>query len=190
MAAKDKRSFDKTKGILVVIIGFLVALIIITIPLAKLYIDRLKATAELTQDASMGVFVSLGPLEYAIDADEQTATKRTGDDVEKLRSFLYEEGSRSIEHCESVYHNVIMANDAENQVLLKYGCGYPDARMFAVFNGETWKTISPTNQFDAFGIPACDHVDQHSIDISLAPVCLTEWPHESTDLKPKYRIRS
>lgn len=190
MATKDKRNFDKTKGILVIIIGLLVGLIILAIPLAKVYIDRLKAAAELTQDVSSGIFVSLGPLEYAIDADKQTATKRTGGDIENLRSFLYEEGTKSIEHCESVYHNVIMANDAENQVLLKYGCGYPDARMFAVFDGGAWKAISPTNQFDSFGIPACEHADKNNIDASLAPVCIEVWPHESVDSKPKYRIRS
>jgi hypothetical protein len=115
--------------------------------------------------------VSVGPMTYGLSNGK--AIKRTDDAVNDLRSFLKEAAQKDTsQNCVS-YYSVIRASTDEKQVLLGYGCDAPSARMFAVNNAGTWRTISPTNQFDDLGIPMCSHVNEHSIDKSIAPVCVT-----------------
>lgn len=126
--------------------------------------------------------VSLGALEYNQSNDR--LVKRTDDSTNELRAFLTRLNDAS--GCaDSTYHNVIAASPDEQQILLNYGCGYPNARMFAVKQNGEWKRLSPTNQFDQFGIPRCAHVDANHISRTIAPVCV----EEAAGTDPRYVVR-
>ena len=133
--------------------------------------------------------VSLGGLQYRID--NNTAVKRTDSLVTNLRIFL--ENKASKENCPMrtvAFEHVIAATKDESQILLNYGCGSADSPMYIVRSGSTWKSLSPTNQFNILGIPACHYVTENKISPEIAPVC-----QEPTDTvlpppAPKYRLRS
>lgn len=164
--AKNKKQFDRSKGILVIVI----ALLLLFLGVFALALHQ-KPKAKMIM--STGVHASVGPLQYKVE--DNKAVKRTDQHIVDLQEFLEEEGKKNIKlGCTTVYHNVIAASENENQVLLNYGCEYPSARMFAVHESGVWKTISPTNQFDTFGTPLCNHVEQNDIDTSLAPVCVKD----------------
>jgi len=126
--------------------------------------------------------VGLGSLEYVLKDDHYV--KRTDTATNELRAFL-EDLNRTSGCPESVYHEVIAVTPDETQVLLRYGCDSATARMFAVKVEGSWRTLSPTNQFDQFGIPLCDHVTSNNISRTIAPVCVTHIVGAS----PKYIAR-
>ncbi len=116
------------------------------------------------------VGVNLGVFEYRFE--NGMAIKRANASVTSLKSFLSKTAKKDISlGCESSYYNVVAASKDDNQVLLRYGCGYPGANMFAVRDGQDWKAISPTNQFNDFGMPNCDYVQSNNISKDIAPVC-------------------
>jgi hypothetical protein len=130
--------------------------------------------------------VSLGMFEY--DVTNQKAVKRTDDSASALRSFLTAEAKDSgcIENglWPSAYSVVAFTKD-RSQVLLGYGCGETEARMFAVLKDGSWQAISPTNKFDVLtNAPECEYVKQYAIDKEIAPVCFT-----TSDATVKYKVR-
>lgn len=129
--------------------------------------------------------VSLGSMQYDLSGGK--ATKRTDETVAGLRKFLIETAEKDTsENCTS-YYSVIRASEDEKQVLLGYGCDYPSARMFAVNESGAWRTISPTGQFDMFGMPLCSHVDENAISKTIAPVCYSVQEGEGAQLT--YTVR-
>ena len=86
---------------------------------------------------------------------------------------------------EPTQYTVVAATKDMKQVLLGYGCGDMSARMFAVYKDDTWKFLSPTNQFDiTTNAPLCSHVQQNDIEKEIAPVCFTQ-----TGSKIIYHVR-
>lgn len=173
--AKKKQNkpalYTSRKALLAIIGILLILLLIVSIGYVKESVESEQETA--TDPAQTGSIASIGAMQY--DFSSGKAVKRTDETVSKLKAFLVAEGNKSVgPNCPTVYHNVIVASPDETQVLLAYGCGDPGSRMFAVQIDGTWKTLSPTNQFDLFGIPLCDHVNSNNIDRSIAPVCATE----------------
>lgn len=167
MTKKKRSNFDKTKGILITIIGILTVGLI---ALISTYPVEDAATLNQSEGAVSGSIVDLGALQYDFTGDK--AVKRTDAHLASLESFLKAEGEESVSsNCDTVYHNVVAASSDERQVLLSYGCGYPSIGMFAVYSGNQWRTISPTNQFNEFGIPRCGHVEENNIERTIAPVC-------------------
>ena len=167
MTKNKKSNFDKTKGILIVVIGIL---IVVLIALISAYPKNDIAMQNQVENTPTGSIVSLGMLQY--DFTGNKAVKRTDAHLVSLESFLKAEGEKSVNlNCDTVYHNVVAASPDEKQVLLSYGCGYPAIGMFAVYADDEWKTISPTNQFNEFGIPRCEHVEENNIERNIAPVC-------------------
>ena len=187
--AKEAKGFDRTKGVLVIVMGLMTAVVFVSFALMRLHNDRLQA--ELTLSGNTGIHVSLGAMEYDFSTNKDTATRRTDESVKSLRAFLESDAKENIRlGCQSVYYNVMSSNESETQVLLNYGCEYPNARMFAVLENDKWRMISPTNEFDLFGTPLCAHVDENEIDVRLAPICIENFPHEDASQKPEYRIRT
>lgn len=164
---KTRIRLNKLKGVAIIVTGILL-LVLLAIFVAYPRSDN--NVSQQTKSADSSVHISVGPLTY--DFSSGKAIKRTDQGVVGLRDFLMTIGKKEIStNCESVYYNVIVASVDEDQVLLNYGCGSPNARMFAVKKDTTWKLISPTNHFDMFGIPECSHVYQNGIDVAIAPVC-------------------
>lgn len=112
---------------------------------------------------------------------DTTATREQGELVwreasygEELRSFLVADAERNFEtsdSCAPLYYKITHATADGQQLKLNYGCEEPNAYMFLTHNAEGWREINPTNQFDTFGIPRCDHVGAHNIARDIAPVC-------------------
>lgn len=117
--------------------------------------------------------VQLGSMNY--DFSSGRATKVDDPSVAELQQLLEGMAGQDVaKGCTSSHYNLITASPDKKQVLLAYGCTHPSARMFVVKKDSGWETISPTNQFDIFGIPACRHVEENEIDKSIAPVCVED----------------
>jgi hypothetical protein len=130
-----------------------------------------------------GVHISLGAMQYSFTG--ATAVKRTDTTITGLQSFLEHYGQKDIDlGCSSTYYNVIAYTKDESQILLNYGCDYPNARMFGIRDGDSWKLISPTNHFDLFGVPECAYLAEYSISREIAPVCVGQ-PMTNSD----YQVR-
>jgi hypothetical protein len=168
MTVKSKKQFDKSKGLMIIAIGILL------LTLTYILATYPRGTTEQHASTSRtGAHVSLGALEY--DFSSGKAVKRIDKNISELKSFLTTRAEQEISpNCDTVYYNVVATSSKEEQVLLHYGCGYPNAGMFAVKKDGAWKFISPTNQFDTFGIPACSHVNENDIEATIAPVCGNE----------------
>lgn len=181
MAHPKKRS-HKFKGAIAIAIGMLFLSL-----LAVLIAHPKNSSYQQTNTVEPGVHVSLGAMEYSISAEK--AVKRTDKNVTELRSFLTKAANEDIsDNCPTVYYNLVAPSTNEDQVLLNYGCGYPDARMFAVKQNGTWKFITPTNQFDTFGIPACSHVNKNHIEATIAPVCGNGMTDDETGISYEARL--
>lgn len=165
------------------VVGSLVAtIVILALALGAVLIFR-PAEKLANTSTNEGAFVSLGMMEYKIVGDR--AIKRDDETVRELREFLTADAKKSLsDNCKSVHYNLQLASPDETQVYLKYGCEYASAPMYAIKGNGRWRTISPTNQFDMFGLPECSYVDKHAIHVSLAPVCFTD-----TGKELKYTVR-
>ena len=188
--AKKAKSFDRTKGVLVVVMGLMAAVAFVSFAMMRLYIDRLEVSARMVNNA--GVHIELGMLEYDFDTKRDALVLRSDDSVKSLRTFLEQDGKDNIRlGCQSVHYNVLLVNEDEEQVLMEFGCNEPNARAFLVRSDTGWTMLSPTNQFDVFGTPSCEHVDSAAIDASIAPVCHTEQRTSDSDSGTlRYRVRS
>lgn len=166
MARQKNKSLDRTKIFLGITTGILAVV--------SLCLGLALANATKTDDAGKGsktpVNVSLGMMEYVIEGDK--ATKRSEPSLESLRTHLTKLAEKDLSlGCESAFYEVSQYTKDESQVLLKYGCDFPSAPMYAVKTNNEWKTISPTNQFSTTGIPLCSYVNQYEISKEIAPVC-------------------
>lgn len=179
MPRKKQPQFDKSKAILLGLVAGLTG-IVVTLMVAQSVVSRNLANSSMNMPR-----VSLGSMQY--DIVDGQAVKRADETVKSLKTFLVALTEKDNQHdCDS-YYNVVLASEDEKQILLEYGCPYPNARMFAVNDGSEWRTISPTNHFDIFGVPECSYVNGNNIDRSLAPVCVN-WGGEA-DETISYTVR-
>ncbi len=131
--------------------------------------------------------INLGMFNYEVKGDK--ALKRDDQLSEGLRASLL---SDAIVGCDlntgpAGTYNVVAFSADRHQALVGYGCGSTDARLFAVYEeqNQTWKLLSPTNQFDTFYIPRCEYVQSNAISPEIAPVC-----YDQNDGQPHaYRSR-
>ena len=146
------------------------AVLVILFGISLMYGLCTRGVAPPTKVAS----VSLGAMQYRF-ADGK-ATKRDDATVTSLKSFLDAAAREDLRlGCTTAYYNVVRYTADETQVLLNYGCVYPNAHMYAVrTSGTNWKFISPTNHFDDLGLPVCSYVEQNHISTEIAPVCTTD----------------
>jgi hypothetical protein len=128
--------------------------------------------------------ISLGVLQYEFSGDKPTL--RTDAATVDLRKFLNHEAATS--GCPTTmpaYEHIVAHSHSEDQILLHYGCGGADSPMFAIKTADGWKALSPTNQFNDFGVPACSYLTDNIISKEIAPVCVDSL----TATTPKYTIR-
>lgn len=113
-------------------------------------------------------------LDVAATSDKGEFVWRDASYGEELRSFLVTDAQKNLkvsDACAPLYYKITHATADGQQLKMSYGCEEPDAFMFLVHGTEGWRQISPTNQFDTFGTPRCDHVGAHNISRDIAPVC-------------------
>lgn len=163
-------------GLLTVAVVLLVALLAIVLVQQELRSRAptndapAKSAVVADEDDESRVSVELGVYGYMFDAGR--ATKLEDDSTRSLQSFLVNAAQREVsDNCQKAYYWVMAHNEQRNQVLLNYGCENPGSRMFAVRDDQGWRFLSPTNQFDMFGVPACEHVEENMIDVAIAPAC-------------------
>lgn len=139
-----------------------------------------------TSNKDNAISVELGSYQY--DFQGTKAVKLSDENVISLNEFLATAAKKDISsNCEKSYYWVIAFSDDRKQILLNYGCENPGSRMFAVQESGKWKFISPTNQFDMFGVPLCSHVSENDITKSIAPVCYNEM--NDTEHSLQYQAR-
>lgn len=113
-------------------------------------------------------------LDVAATSEKGEFVWRNASYGEELRSFLAADARKSLEAsdtCAPLYYKITHATTDGQQLKMSYGCEEPDAFMFLARDAQGWRKINPTNQFDNFGIPRCDHVGAHNISRDIAPVC-------------------
>jgi len=168
--AKKKKSTQSYKRIIYIlsaVIAILVAALIIS-----LIMQNKDGNSE-TSGKDNAINIELGSYQY--DFQGTKAVKLSDSNVTSLNDFLTTAAKKDISsNCEKSYYWVMAFSDDRRQVLLNYGCENPGSRMFAVQESKKWKFISPTNQFDMFGVPLCSHVNENDIVKAIAPVCYSE----------------
>ncbi|MES2876547.1 MAG: hypothetical protein V4678_03700 [Patescibacteria group bacterium] len=174
MPHRKNKKIDRTKLLLGISTAVLaVASICLGLALAS------ATNADADTDSKTPINVNLGRMEYVIEGAR--ATKRSNPSLESLRAHLTKLAKKDITlGCESSFYEVSQYTEDESQILLKYGCDYPSAPMYAVKTGNEWKTLSPTNQFSTTGIPLCGYVTQYDIRKEIAPVCYESGQDESS----------
>lgn len=128
--------------------------------------------------------VNLGSLTFRQEGDR--LIRRSDESVNQIQAFLKAQLSGCQDN-DGVYQ-VIAHNSDETQLLLGYGCGNHNSRMFAVKKSGNWQVISPTNQFNQFNIPSCKMTDTNDISAEVAPICQNGTKEGST-AKYTYKIR-
>jgi hypothetical protein len=179
MSQKKRQSLDKTQ---VTLYGVICLLILLCCSLCVVLHNKDKYQASLTP----AINVNLGVLGYIITNGR--SVENSSPQVLDLKSYLTATAKKdTLLGCKTTYYNVIAATQNQDQVLLNYGCPYPNARMFATYSNGAWKLISSTNEFDQFDVPSCAYLSQNSISMSIAPVCVDGLLHNGSSLK--YRVR-
>lgn len=128
--------------------------------------------------------VSLGMMRYHFTGGRMMM--RDDSAVASLDTFLNHKADT--EGCSTMrpaYEHVVAYTKDETQALIKYGCGGADAPMYIVKTNGEWRTISPTNHFDAFDIPDCAYVASNNISKEIAPVCVDS----VSSAAPAYTVR-
>lgn len=165
MAKTTKKKISTQKlGMAWMAIGFL---LLVNIVLLSFVVS--KANTEVSVEKPTRDTVDLGIMQYKIEDDR--AVKRDDPIVHELEAYLTDKTSRGCPAESPNHAQVAVHTEDLSQVLLRYGCGYPSGNMFAIYEDGSWRGVSPTSQFDEFGIPNCEHVEEHSISTELAPVC-------------------
>ena len=191
MASKKKpANFKVTKSkneiMTAVLIGLVTTLIVIVIGVILLHANQTSDKTSQTVEKVDNGFVSLGSLGFQIEGGK--AVIRNDSATQELRDFLKADVKKSGCKDNNGAAAVIAHSQDEKQLLLGYGCGNSEARMFAVKKDGGWKTISPTNQFNLFNIPSCKMVDENNISNEIAPVCQNE-KKVGDNLSYDYKIR-
>lgn len=167
---KNKKSAQSYKRITYILSAVIVILVVALI--ISLNTQNKDGNID-TSSKDNAINVELGSYQY--DFQGTKAVKLSDDNVSSLNEFLTTAAKKDISsNCEKSYYWVMAFSDDRKQVLLNYGCGNPSSRMFAVQESGKWKFISPTNQFDMFGVPLCSHVNENDIAKNIAPVCYSE----------------
>jgi hypothetical protein len=178
--AKTAHRVDTVKGVMIITIALLL------LALITLIVIYPRTATTQAANASEGVYVSLGAMEY--DFSSGKAVKVTNDKITTLRAFLTEQGKSDISDiCPSTYYNVVSTTEDQDQVLLEYGCYHPSAHMFVVYENNAWKMLSPTNNFSTLPIATCQHVNDNHISPALAPVCMNNL--DDPNVSSLYTIR-
>ena len=191
MASKKKpANFKVTKSkneiMTAVLIGLVTALIVIVIGVILLQSNQTPDKTSQTVEKVDNGFVSLGSLGFRIEGGK--AVIRNDSATQELRDFLKADVKKSGCKDNNSVTTVIAHSQDEKQLLLGYGCGNSEARMFAVKKDDGWKAISPTNEFNLFEIPSCKMVDENNISNEIAPVCQNE-KKVGDNLSYDYKIR-
>ena len=191
MASKKKpANFKVTKSkneiMTAALIGLVTAFIVIVIGVILLHANQTSdKTSQIAEKVDNGS-VNLGSLGFRIEGGK--AVTRNDSATQELRDFLKADVKKSGCKDNNGAAAVIAHSQDEKQLLLGYGCGNSEARMFAVKKDGGWKTISPTNQFNLFNIPSCKMVDENNISNEIAPVCQNE-KKVGDNLSYDYKIR-
>ena len=191
MASKKKpANFKVTKSkneiMTAVLISLVAAFIVIVIGVILLQSNQTSnKTSQMAEKVDNGS-VNLGSLGFRIEGGK--AVIRNDSATQELRDFLKADVKKSGCKDNNGVDVVIAHSQDEKQLLLGYGCGNSEARMFAVKKDGGWKTISPTNQFNLFNIPSCKMVDENNISNEIAPVCQNE-KKVGDNLSYDYKIR-
>lgn len=161
------RRFSWPHACLVVVVG---AFTLVLTAAAVLYTmrDQLTVAGDYTIDTRNA------ELDVAATSEKGEYVWREASYGEELRSFLVADAERNLEasdSCAPLYYKITHATADGQQLKVNYGCEEPNAFMFLVHDADGWREISPTNQFDTFGTPRCDHVGAHNISREIAPVC-------------------
>lgn len=181
---KNKTKFRIPKAI-TLDIRTLILLSVLLLAVATFAFLSVKDKNEATREEAINI--SLGTLAYRIENDR--ATERNDETTKSLRSYLEQRAEKNISlGCTTVNYSVMAHTEDESQLLMRFGCNHPTARMFVVRSGDTWEDISPSNQFDTFNIPKCEHVDNNGISKEIAPVCVNGWGSGSRD-QVRYEVR-
>lgn len=178
---KKKKDLSNKKYIALLSSTIILGIIVIT--LGTLLVGLFNKTSP---DSTEKDFISLGSMKYTIKNDR--AELRNDASVNELRTFLEQKAKN--EGCGNVgpaYETVIAYTKNETQALLGYGCGSSDAQMHIVKTDSGWRSISPTNHFDEFGIPECEYLNENTISAEIAPVCYSVV--EGSTEKPLYKVR-
>lgn len=184
--ANFKVAKSKNEIMTAVLIGLVTALIVIVIGVILLQSNQTPDKTSQTVEKVDNGFVSLGSLGFRIEGGK--AVIRNDSATQELRDFLKADVKKSGCKDNNGAAAVIAHSQDEKQLLLGYGCGNSEARMFAVKKDGGWKTISPTNQFNLFNIPSCKMVDENNISNEIAPVCQNE-KKVGDNLSYDYKIR-
>lgn len=141
------------------------------------------------QQSTTSTTVQLGGLNYTTTSSGKIAVKHDPL-VDSLRSFLAAAAQKDIQlGCASSYYIVRGWTTDEKQVLVNYGCSYPNAYMYVVNTNSTWQFVSPTNEFNALGIPVCSYVNQNGISNEIAPICVNDGQAAALTLTHQYQVR-
>ena len=191
MASKKKpANFKVTKSkneiMTAALIGLVTALIVIVIGVILLHVNQTSDKTSQTVEKVDNGSVNLGSLGFRIEGGK--AAIRNDSAVQEIRDFLKADVKKSGCRDNNGVDVVIAHSQDEKQLLLGYGCGNSEARMFAVKKDGGWKTISPTNQFNLFNIPSCKMVDENNISNEIAPVCQNK-KKVGDNLSYDYKIR-
>ena len=184
--ANFKVTKSKNEIMTAVLIGLVTALIVIVIGVILLQSNQTSNKTSQTVEKVDNGSVNLGSLGFRIE--EGKAVTRNDSATQELRDFLKADVKKSGCKGNNSVTTVIAHSQDEKQLLLGYGCGNSEARMFAVKKDGGWKTISPTNQFNLFNIPSCKMVDENNISNEIAPVCQNE-KKVGDNLSYDYKIR-
>lgn len=187
------RPVNKTR---VILFGIIILLVVTCTILSFAFYNK-KAKTEFSANRDFSpTYVSLGAMQYNFDIVNNKAVKRTDASIKELSTFLTKVsndsrcGSSSSSLNGPGYVYVVANSKDEKQVLLAYGCYYPGASMYAVKTDQGWKTIPPTNHFDAFEIPDCDYLTENNISSEIAPVCANKLGDSGAPIgNPKYLNR-
>lgn len=140
-----------------------------------------------TASVSLPVSSRVNMLVVSNDVSSGRVVKRTDPLTMSLKTFL--ETNVDAQGCPASqpgYETVVVASADRQQVLIGYGCGSPSGSAYVVYVDNNWKFLSPTNEFNPLGFPACDYVTKNNISSQLAPVCV-----DTVDSRtPHYTVRS
>ena len=185
----DPQKQHKRKRILVPVMAVTIVILLISTVFFALLYDKERQIIghHIPIRSKSDIRVDLGSLKYRHEGDRMI--QRNDKLVEEVRSFLKSKELSSCDFNDTV-HRVIAHSNDETQLLLGYGCGSPAAHMFVVKEKGNWQAISPTNQFNQFGIPSCKMTDENNISKEIAPVCQNESrAAENAPLTYSYRVR-
>lgn len=164
------------------LIALSVTLFVAVLVLAALYVqERNLPDVQVVSSPTS----SVGAYQY--EFKDGKAIKVAHESVDKLAADLKKRSEKEARHgdnCPRPTYHVNVMNVDRTQALVKYGCDGPSAQMFAKYVDGEWDFISPTNKFNEFSVPLCEHVDENELSSEVAPVC-----YQVVEDKAVYTVR-